>query len=195
MQRSASPSSCSGWTAAATRTSPPRPCRSPSRARSSAAGGLAPPRHCGANRYEGGRSPDAQDENRIHGVFTWTLLNGLKHAVNAEQFITGESLRNYLLNSMKDFMPEEAKAGSEVSLEPYVYADPGIVFGPKRAPETQAGVRLTFPRSAVGKELRIWTGNHPHIVARGTIASDGFSATLGKESMSSRWRKAGCARA
>ena len=57
-------------------------------------------------------APMPQDENRIHGVFQpGTPPNGLKHAVNAEQFITGESLRNYLLNSMKDFMPEEAKAG------------------------------------------------------------------------------------
>jgi hypothetical protein len=145
--------------------------------------GKAGPRLLGIAAQTGMKAAEApmpQDNGRVHGVFTWTLLNGLKNAIGANEVVTGESLRDYLLNSMQDFLPEEAKAGSEVSLQPYVFADRGIVFGRKKAPATQAGIRLAFPASAVGKELRIWTGNPPRIVAEGPITQDGFTATLDK---------------
>jgi hypothetical protein len=120
-------------------------------------------------------------DGRVHGVFTWTLLNGLEKAIGANRVVTGESLRDYLLNSMADFMPEEAKAGREVSLEPYVFADRGLVFGPKRpSGAAQVRVRLTFPPAAIGSEFRIWTGNSPRVVLKGRVTPDGVSATLDK---------------
>jgi hypothetical protein len=100
------------------------------------------------------RMPDG----RVHGVFTWTLLQGLRGGAADERGrVTGESLRAFLYNVMPEFLPEDARTSTSVDLQPFVRADEGMVF--RRLPtRPKYPVHLTFPAGAVGKELRIWTG-------------------------------------
>lgn len=98
--------------------------------------------------------PDGQ----VHGVFTWTLLQGLRGGAADERGrVTGESLRSFLLTVMPEFLPDTARNSAAVDLYPFVRAGDGIVF--RRLPaRPKYPVRLTFPPEAVGAELRIWAG-------------------------------------
>lgn len=101
------------------------------------------------------------EDGQVHGVFTWTLLKGLKGAAADERGrITGESLKTFLHNGMPEFLPEETRQASTVDLQPFVRADDGIVFRRLRERPTYA-VSLTVPTAAAGQRLRIWTGR-PH---------------------------------
>lgn len=142
--------------------------------------GDAGPRLIGIAAQTGMRAVETamqDDGGRVHGVFTWTLLSGLRKAVNAEHHVTGESLRDYLLNTMKDFLPAEAKEGREISLRPFVLAEPGLVFGPKRAPKATL-VTLTAPRTSAGAEVNIWTGSPPRIAVKVKMTAGGFETSL-----------------
>ena len=60
--------------------------------------------------------PDGQ----VHGVFTWTLLQGLRGGAADERGrVTGESLRNFLFTVMPEFLPDYARATPpSVDLQP-----------------------------------------------------------------------------
>ena len=85
--------------------------------------------------------PDGQ----VHGVFTWTLLQGLRGGAADERGrVTGESLRNFLSTVMPEFLPATARNSTSVDLIPFVRADEGIVF--RRLPaRPKFPVRLSFP--------------------------------------------------
>jgi caspase domain-containing protein len=100
-------------------------------------------------------------DGRVHGVFTWTLLQGLRGgASDTRGRITGESLRTFLHNAMPEFLPEEARRATAVDLQPFVRADEGMVFQRLAARPLHA-VRLALPGCTAGQELRIWSGG-PH---------------------------------
>ncbi len=112
----------------------------------------------------------AQDRNRMHGVFTWTLLQGLKGAARKPgEAITGKSLYEHLMHSMKDYLKPEHRSNGLISDLPDIPLwSSEIVFVQAPSP-TQAGgvsepvypVTFTFPSGATGKEARIWSGNPP----------------------------------
>jgi hypothetical protein len=97
-------------------------------------------------------------DGRAHGVFTWTLLQGLRGGAADERGrITGESLRSFLYTVMPEFLPATARDSSTIDLQPFVRADEGMVF--RRLPaRPKYRVRLSLPAVSVGTELRIWTG-------------------------------------
>lgn len=97
----------------------------------------------------------------VHGVFTWTLLQGLRGGASDDRGrVTAESLKNFLHTVMPEYLPDKVKAANSVDLQASVRAGGNIVF--KRLPaQPTYPVRLTFPPSAVGKRLRVWTGR-PH---------------------------------
>jgi hypothetical protein len=133
--------------------------------------GPAGPRFIGLAAQTGMRAlecPIAQDRNQVHGVFSWTLLSGLRGAaVDKDGVVTGESLRAYLLNTMKDFIPPERLAAREISAVPNVLSDPGLVFGtPKVAPKFN--VRLDVP-SADGSRVTLWSEKPPREVFSTTV--------------------------
>ena len=75
--------------------------------------------------------PDGQ----VHGVFTWTLLQGLRGGAADEYArVTGESLRSFLFTVMPEFLPAQARNSTSVDLRPFVRADEGMVF--RRLPGT-----------------------------------------------------------
>ena len=112
-----------------------------------------------------------QDRDRVHGVFTWTILQGLKGAARRDpgEAITGESLFEHLMHSMKDYLKPEHKTNLMISRVPNIPTwDPDIVFVPAQstnggagAPELLYPVRFTFPPDAKRKTAKIWSGSPP----------------------------------
>jgi hypothetical protein len=104
-------------------------------------------------------------DGKVHGLFTWTLLQGLRGGAADEQGrVTGESLKTFLLSAMPEFLPDQARrAAAAVELHPFVRADQGMVF--TRFRERPAyPVRLRMPRATAGHRLNLWTGR-PHVAA------------------------------
>jgi hypothetical protein len=101
-------------------------------------------------------------DGNVHGVFTWTLLQGLRGGASDERArVTGESLQTFLHNAMVDFLPAQVREAGVVDLRPFVRADdPGFLFRQLPVRPTHA-VRLRLPAGAAGHELRIW-GGQPH---------------------------------
>ena len=68
-------------------------------------------------------------DGKVHGVFTWTLLQGLRGGASDERGqVTGESLRTFLYTVMPEFLPEDARSAGLIDLQPFVRADQGMVF-------------------------------------------------------------------
>jgi hypothetical protein len=117
-------------------------------------------------------------DGRVHGVFTWTLLQGLRGgASDTRGRITGESLRTFLHNAMPEFLPEEAKQATAVDLQPFVRADEGMVFKRLAARPLHA-VHLTLPGCTAGQELRIWSGGPHAPVVSDVLAGPEWSGPL-----------------
>lgn len=103
------------------------------------------------------RMPDG----KVHGVFSYTLLQGLRGGATDEHGrITAESLKSFLHDTMPEFLPDRVRSASAVDLHPYIRADSGILFRKLRSRPTYP-VRLDFPTEAAGQELKLWTGR-PH---------------------------------
>jgi hypothetical protein len=133
--------------------------------------GLAGPRFIGLAAQTGMRAlecPITQDRNQVHGVFTWTLLSGLQGAAaNKDGVVTGESLRAYLLNTMKDFIPPERLASREISSTPNVVSDPGLAFGARKVPP-KFNVRLDVP-TPDGSRVSVWSESPPREILSTTV--------------------------
>ncbi len=100
-------------------------------------------------------------DGAVHGVFTWTLLSGLRGgAADRRGRVTGESLQNYLHNAMAEFLPADVKKTAAVDLQPFVRADEGMEFA-RFASRPAYPVTLSIPAAAPGQQLRIWSGS-PH---------------------------------
>ncbi|MCG2620511.1 caspase family protein [Arthrobacter sp. I2-34] len=118
------------------------------------------------------------DDGNVHGVFSWTLLKGLRGAAaNDRGRITGESLKSFLHGAMPEFLPDSAKAASAVDLYPFIRTDDGILFK-KLSQRPTFNTALSFPAGAAGKELKIWTGRPHAAVVSETLASDRWAGTL-----------------
>lgn len=103
-------------------------------------------------------------DGTVHGVFTWTLLQGLRGGAADEQGrVTGESLKTFLLSAMPEFLSDQVKRAAAVDLHPFVRADQGMVFTRFRERPTYA-VRLRMPAATAGQRLNLWTGR-PHVAA------------------------------
>lgn len=119
-------------------------------------------------------------DGRVHGVFTWTLLQGLRGGASDERGrVTGESLRNFLHNAMSECLPETVRNAAAVDLHPFIRADEGIVL--RRLPaQPKYAVRLTIPGATPGQVLRIWTGR-PHATAvTETLAGQEWEGALAR---------------
>jgi len=101
--------------------------------------------------------PIKAKNGEIHGVFTWTLLQGLKGgAVDSEGQITGRSLADYILNGMSAYLTENDLKNPTIAKEPEVVkADRTLIFATGREKQTTS-VTLTFPADAVGKQATLW---------------------------------------
>jgi hypothetical protein len=103
-------------------------------------------------------------DGKVHGVFTWTLLEGLRGGAADERGrVTGESLKAFLQSAMPEFLPDEVKRAAAVDLHPFVRADEGMVFT-RFAERPTYPVTLRIPGASPGQRLNLWTGR-PHVAA------------------------------
>lgn len=111
--------------------------------------------------------PIAADGGRVHGVFTWTLLQGLAGAAAdpGTGEINADNLANYMIHRIKDHLTPQDLNDPDISKEPNIVArDAGLVFVPGRpvgaappAARTTA-VTLHFPPGSDQAEAIIWSG-------------------------------------
>jgi hypothetical protein len=111
-------------------------------------------------------------DGKIHGVFTTALLTGLKGAAvdsNTGQ-VTARTLRNYLLNCMKDFLSPDDLMNPDIEKEPDVNdldnAGDGLVFA--RMPVPSFNIKIQVPNGAAGKTIRVVSSNNFKLVASTT---------------------------
>ena len=103
-------------------------------------------------------------DGKVHGVFTWTLLEGLRGGASDERGrVTGESLKAFLQSAMPEYLPDDVKRAAAVDLHPFVRADEGMVFA-RFAERPTYPVRLLIPTATPGQRLHLWTGR-PHVTA------------------------------
>lgn len=102
-------------------------------------------------------------DGKIHGVFTTALLSGLRGAAADIQtgLVTASSLRNYLLNYMKDFLSSEDRQNPDIEEEPDVNdpdnAGDTMVFAKVTPPSYN--VQIQLPPSSAGKTINVLTSN------------------------------------
>lgn len=95
---------------------------------------------------------EAEIDGAWRGVFTHTLLQALTGAGGTP--VTTETVKKYLLNSMKTFMSPEQRIDPLVAKEPAFGTTDDLVLAAP-AQQKQFPVKLRFPPEAVGKRVTI----------------------------------------
>jgi len=106
--------------------------------------------------------PEANNE--VHGIFTWTLLEGLKGAaVDAYGRVTARSLGDWIRNAQVARLNQNEMSKSEISLEPDILReDPGLILV-RDLVRKSYHVKLRFPSARESEKLSvtIWSGIPP----------------------------------
>jgi hypothetical protein len=112
------------------------------------------------------------DGNRVKGVFTYTLLQGLRTAVvpGTREVTTGR-LRDYLTNRMSDYLTADDKRDALISKEPDFGFDDHMVLCTLPAEPTTTVTLTGFPPGSEGQAFEVLTGSPPESVAHGTVQS------------------------
>jgi hypothetical protein len=103
-------------------------------------------------------------DGRSRGVFTMALLAGLHGAASdRDGKVTAQSLRTYLIDSMKDFLPESDRSNPDVSKEPdvcYFSDDDGDLIFLELPPAAipRYTVRLQLTPESIGQPVQILGG-------------------------------------
>ncbi len=129
-----------------------------------------------AARYPGQAVETLQADGQVHGAFTWTLLKGLRSAVDDTGAITSHSLKGYLVNAMARFMTDEQRRDERVSNEPDFGSEDDIVFA--TPPEPAFGVTIHVPPAAVGRRYQIVTGSPPRKAKSGIVPDPTWTVPL-----------------
>jgi hypothetical protein len=110
-------------------------------------------------------------DGAVRGVFTYTLLQGLRGAAAdvATREVTSTTLRNYLTNHMRDHLDERDLNDGAVSKEPDFGFDDEIIFCKVPAISSASVTLQGFPAAAEGQPFSILTGAPPAQVAQGTV--------------------------
>ena len=146
--------------------------------------------------------PIIEDGGKVHGVFTWNLLRGLRGAAaNSFGMVTGASLADWLRHSQLCWLEGPDLTNPEIAKEPAIVDDDsGLVFKRGISPVVFK-VELVFPNKMDVTTARIWSGAVPspgpslvvagnrlmvdlpaglHLVeAPGTAIRHGFAVTRG----------------
>lgn len=112
-------------------------------------------------------------DGKIHGVFTYTLLQGLKGAAadSVTGKITSATLRNHLTNTMKTYLSEADQNDDIVAKEPDFGFDDPMVFCTVPGPQASAVTLTSFPAGAEGQPFVVFTGSPPQQAAAGSVQS------------------------
>lgn len=123
-------------------------------------------------------APIMEDGGRVHGLFTWALLEGLRGAAaDRHGRVTGRSLADWIRNAQGARLSEADRNDPDVATEPEVVREsPDLVFA-RGVRRRSYAVSLAFPESVTeGAEARLWTGCPARIAAQ--VASTERRATL-----------------
>ncbi|HQR70915.1 MAG TPA: hypothetical protein PLE54_09960 [Burkholderiaceae bacterium] len=121
-----------------------------------------------------------EDGNKVHGVFTWALLEGLRGAAaDRNGVVSGRSLADWIRNAQVARIGPTDINNVEVSKEPEVLReDPGLVFV-RGVRKRTYDVAISFPATATGQSARLWGGAPP--VVRKTFSVTGAPEVLSLE--------------
>lgn len=104
----------------------------------------------------------AEDGSKIHGAFTWALLEGLRGAAaDVNGRVTGRSLGDWIRNAMCARMTDLQRQDGDVAKEPEVVQEDSRLIFARGVRRPSFPVTLTLPPEASGKLLRIWSGIPP----------------------------------
>lgn len=107
-------------------------------------------------------NPVPADGGKIHGVFTWALLQGLRGAA-ADHYgrVTGRSLADWLRNAQPALMTNEQRASNFVAPDPeIIQEDSGLIFG-RGIALLRYTITFDFPAEAQGLMASLWSGMPP----------------------------------
>lgn len=122
--------------------------------------------------------PVPEDADRWHGVFTWSLVQGLRGAAaDANGTVTSQSLTNWLRHAQFGWLDESDRNTVGVASEPdLVDADP-LTFATGLSPMF-FDVTLRIPGATTPVMTRIWSGSPPAVAKQVAVAADGVAIKL-----------------
>ena len=106
-----------------------------------------------------------EDQGKTHGIFTWTLLEGLRGAAaDANGRVTGTSLANWVRNAQSARYSQSDRDDRDVAQEPeIVQQDAGLVFA-RGVSAPAYDVALSFPTVTQSASARLWSGSPPTVL-------------------------------
>lgn len=121
-------------------------------------------------------NPIPADGNKVHGVFTWALLEGLRGAAADQNGrVTGRSLADWVRNAQSALMSDAQRENSFIALDPeIIQEDRGLIFV-RGIEQLRYRVTLAFPPEAHGHAAFLWSGVPP---AARQITADGADHLL-----------------
>jgi hypothetical protein len=94
-------------------------------------------------------------DGTVHGVFTTTLLQGLRHARNTKTgAVTTATLTDYLHVNMRTYLSPADLENDDIAQEPGVVFDPFDIVPPEPAGVMQFPVRITLPIAGLTAEVQ-----------------------------------------
>lgn len=103
-----------------------------------------------------------EDEGKMHGVFTWALLEGLRGAaVDSSGRISGRSLADWIRNAQANWMQPADQSDTSVSVEPWIIREDADLFFARGIAPRKYHIELFFPDTAIGSTPRLWSGIPP----------------------------------
>ena len=122
--------------------------------------------------------PVPDDGDQWHGVFTWSLVQGLRGAAaDANGTVTSHSLTNWLRHAQLGWLDDTDRNTVGVASEPdLVDADP-LTFGTGLSPML-FDVTLRIANAPAPVMTRIWSGSPPAVVKQIAVDADGVAMKL-----------------
>jgi hypothetical protein len=96
-------------------------------------------------------------QGRVQGVFTASLMAGLQGGASVGDRITTSSLKSYLIENMKNFLPQSDLDNPDIPREPDIY-DPNEFVIVDNIPAPLFPVKIHIPSGYSGKEIKIVSG-------------------------------------
>lgn len=103
-------------------------------------------------------------DGKMRGVFTWTLLQGLKGAAvdPATNEVNGRSLGDHLINALKQYLTPEDLADPDISKEPeIVQSDQRLILVKNPPGKSKCPVIFSFDTALAGQQAQVWGGQPP----------------------------------
>ena len=123
--------------------------------------------------------PVPEDAGQWHGVFTWSLVQGLRGAAaDVNGTVTSQSLTNWLRHAQFEWLDDADRNTVGVATEPDLVDGDPLTFGTGMSP-VMFDVTLRIPEASSAIMTRVWSGSPPALVKRIAVGADGTVIKLG----------------